>query len=370
MERPITTPAHELSGAAAARAPEVPIASAASTLGRVETVSTEFVSGWAAVPPASPCAHVFATLEGEMLAFGAANMLRPDLDKARREGRLNAHAFILTFKRPVAAQLVSSVQVFVVGEATMLPQAKQLKVDRAPSLRLFLMGSPRSGTSQLGSTLTQVLGLPWLGEGHGAPLFARAADALTGDAAAENGLVRHMARENFRQIAIQAARSAYFVMHGSASFVDKTPGVPMIAAAPFLVECFPGSRFIFLRRNPVANIRSRLVKFANTPFEEHCRDWAAAMNEWLRVRSVLPDYVEIQQEDMLAAPDQVAKVLADYIGVPDCAARISESLKSERLEQTGAGAGVTDKLQAGWTAPQLQAFERICGPAMRAFGYG
>jgi hypothetical protein len=296
-------------------------------------------------------------------------MVRPDLEKARQESRLDAYAFILTFQRPVAPESVASIQVFAVGQPSVLPRARQLKIDRVPTLRLFLMGSPRSGTSQLGSTLTQVLGLPWLGEGHGAPLFASAADALTGDKAAENGLVRHLARENFRQIAVQAARSAYFHMHGSASFVDKTPGVKMIAAAPFLVECFPESHFIFLRRNPVANIRSRLVKFGGD-FEQHCRDWAAAMNEWLRVRTLLPHYVEIQQEDMLETPERVARVLADYIGVPESAERISESLKTEHLEQTGAGAGKTDKLEAGWTAEQVRAFERICGPAMRAFGYG
>ena len=94
------------------------------------------------------------------------------------------------------------------------------------------------------------------------------------------------------------------------------------------------------------------------------------MNEWLRVRTLLPHYVEIQQEDMLETPGRVARVLADYIGVPESAERISESLKTEHLEQTGAGAGKTDKLEAGWTAEQVRAFERICGPAMRAFGYG
>ncbi len=357
-----------MSGGKPDSAPEAPVQSAA-TLGRVETLSAEFVSGWASVQAGRKFAHVYAMLAGEVMGFGVANMARPDLEKARHEGRLDAYAFILTFQRPVAAQSVSSIQVFVVGQPSMLPRGKQLKIDRSPCLRLFLMGSPRSGTSQLGSTLTRVLGLPWLGEGHAAPLFARAADALSGDTAAENGLVRHMARENFRQIAIQAARSAYFYMHGSASFVDKTPGVKMITAAPFLVECFPDSRFIFQRRNPVANIRSRIVKFGGN-FEEHCRDWAAAMNEWLRVRDMLPHHVEIQQEEMLEAPERVARVLADYIGVPESAERICESLKTDRLEQTGAGAGKTDRLHAGWTPEQMRAFDRICGPAMRAFGYG
>jgi len=367
MEKLITSPDREASGRQRDDTPEVP-ADPAVTLGRVETLSSEFVSGWASVQTTGRFAHVFATLADEVIGFTTASMVRPDLEKARQEGRLDAYAFILTFQHPVAADAVRGIRVFVLGQASMLPRAKQLRIDRTPSLRLFLMGSPRSGTSQLGSTLTKVLGLPWLGEGHGAPCFARAADALSGDRAAENGLLRHMARENFRQIAIRAARSAYFYMHGSASFVDKTPGLPMIAAAPFLVECFPESHFIFLRRHPVANIRSRLVKFGGS-FEEHCRDWAGAMNEWLRVRTLLPHYVEVQQEDMLEAPERVADAISGYLGAPEAAQRICESLRSDRLEQTGAGAGQTDKLRAGWTAEQVLAFDRICGPAMRAFGY-
>ena len=367
MGTPITTPAHEI-GASVGSASPAPLA-AGATLGRVEMLSTEFVSGWASVQASGRFAHVYAMLEDEVIGFGAASTIRPDLEKARQEKRLDAHAFMLAFKRRIAAELVPSIQVFVVGQPSILPRARQLKIDRTPVLRMFLMGSPRSGTSQLGATLTKVLGLPWLGEGHGAPLFASAADALTGDKASENGLVRHLARENFRQIAVEAARNAYFYMHGSASFVDKTPGVKMIAAAPFLLECFPDSYFIFLRRNPVANISSRMVKFGGD-FEEHCRDWAAAMNGWLRVRSALPHYVEIQQEDMLEAPERVARVLADYISVPESAERIAESLKTEHLEQTGAGAAKTDRLQAGWTAEQVRAFDRICGPVMQAFGYG
>jgi hypothetical protein len=274
----------------------------------------------------------------------------------------------LVFSKPVPAELVQSISVHIVGQSTMLPRAKQVKIDRSPPLRLFLMGSPRSGTSQLGSTLTQVLGLPWLGEGHGAPLFASAADALSGDINAENGLVRYLARQKFRRIAIEAAKSAYYYMHGSASFVDKTPGMKMILAAPFLNECFPGSFFVFQRRNPVANVLSRMVKFGGS-FEAHCRDWAGAMDAWLKIRPLLPHYVEIQQEDMLEAPERVSKVLADYIGIPGCADGICKSLRTDSLERTGAGAGQSDRKRTGWTPEQIAAFETICGPAMRAFGY-
>lgn len=281
---------------------------------------------------------------------------------------MDAYAFIVIFDRPVPAERVSFIQIFIVGQATMLPQATPVKVDRSPTLRLFLMGSPRSGTSQLGLTLTKVLGLPWLGEGHGAPLFAAAADALRGDINDKNGLSRFMAQQEFRHVAIDAAKKAYFYMHGSASFVDKTPGVKMIGAAPFLNECFPGSRFIFQRRNPVGNILSRMVKFGGN-FESHCRDWASAMNEWMRVRPLLPHYVEVQQEDMLESPGLVANTIAEYIGIPECSAKICESLRTGSLERTGAGVGQTDHRQVSWTPEQVAVFERLCGPAMRAFGY-
>lgn len=341
----------------------------ASTLtGRVETLSADFVLGWASASAENHFSHVFAMVGSEVIGSSVANISRPDLERARQESQLNAYAFIVVFSQPVAAELVQSINVFVLGQSAMLPRAKNVKVDRTPCLRLFLMGSPRSGTSQLGSTLTKVLGLPWLGEGHAAPLFSSAADALSGDIKAENGLVRYMARQNFRQIAIDAAKSAYFYMHGSASFVDKTPGVKMISAAPFLNECFPGSRFVFQRRHPVGNVLSRMAKFGGS-FESHCRDWAGAMNEWLKIRPLLPHYVEIQQEDMLEAPDRVAKAVAEYIGFPECADHIYESLKTDSLERTGAGVGKTDRLRTGWTSAQIEAFDKICGPAMREFGY-
>ncbi len=341
---------------------------AAIVKGRIEKLSNEFVIGWASVSAGDHHTHVCAMAGGEIIGYGIANITRPDLDKARQEGKMDAYAFIIIFDRLVLSESLKAINVFVVGQATMLIKADQVKIDRSPPLRLFLMGSPRSGTSQLGSTLTKALGLPWLGEGHGAPLFANAADALSGDINDRNGLARFMAQQHFRQIAVAAAKKAYFYLHGSASFVDKTPGIKMISAAPFLNECFPRSRFVFQRRNPVSNVLSRMAKFGGS-FESHCRDWASAMDEWLKVRPLLPHYVEIQQEEMLEAPERVAKSLAEYINIPESADRICQSLKTESMERTGAGVGQTDRLKAGWTSEQVTVFEKICGRAMRAYDY-
>ena len=177
-----------------------------------------------------------------------------------------------------------------------------------------------------------------------------------------------MAKQKFRATAIEAAKKAYFYMHGSASFVDKTPGVAMISAAPFLNECFPQSFFIFQRRNPVGNVLSRMAKFGGN-FESHCRDWAAAMLEWQKVRPLLPHYLDIEQEEMLESPKRVATKIAEYIGIPYSAELIFQSLQAGSLERTGAGVGKSSRSQTGWTAEQTAIFDQICGPAMKVFGY-
>jgi hypothetical protein len=72
---------------------------------------------------------------------------------------------------------------------------------------------------------------------------------------------------------------------------------------------------------------------------------------------------------MLANPGRVAKIIADYVGLPDKAIAISDSLKEGSLERTGAGIGKTERSQTDWTPEQLKKFDEICGPAMQAFGY-
>jgi len=336
--------------------------------GRVELLSTEFAMGWASLSAGGTFAPVIATLDGEVIGSSVARLVRPDLERKRDEGNLNARAFLIVFSRAIPAEKVASVLVISSPDWRPLPHTRGVKIDQTAPMRLFLMGSPRSGTSELGSTLTQVLAIPWLGEGHAAPLFAAAADALAGDVEAPNGLVRLMAKQDYRAYVIELTKQAYFVMHASASFLDKTPGVPTISAAPFLFECFPEARFIFQRRNPVANVLSRLAKFDGS-FEAHCRDWTAAMNEWLKDRPLLPHYLEVEQEEMQNSPEKVGAAIADYVGLPQHGASIARSLASNARERTGAGLGRSRLADTGWSPAQIGRFREICGPAAKAFSY-
>ncbi len=333
--------------------------------GRVEILSSAFAAGWARLPGAG-AAYVGAWLGAEMIGVAEAGGTRPDLVAAGDAGGFCARSFLILFNRDVAAGLVGAVVVRNILTQEVIPAADKVRIDAGPGLQVFILGSPRSGTSELAATLATQLGLPWLGEGHAGPLLAGAADFFAGDAASGNDMVRFLADQGLRKVAVEATRGVYFASHGSVSFLDKTPGVPMIGAAPFLLECFPRAKFIFLRRNGVSNVLSRMAKFGGD-FQEHCADWAAAMIRWLEVSVELPHFLEVNQEDMLDSPEEVAAEVAGYLGVP--AGGIAESLRTGALEHTGAGLHRTRLAETGWSADQKAVFARDCGAAMALFGY-
>jgi hypothetical protein len=337
--------------------------------GVVEIVGQDFVSGWAADDIRHQPAHVYATLEGEVVGFARADIKRRDLDGLASGGELFAHAFLILFDHSLPEAALARIEVRSLHGDAPLQRDGRVRIDRSPKLQIFVLGSPRSGTSELAATLTDHFALPWMGEGHSAPQFAAAADALTGDSDSPNDLPRFMARQSYRTIAIEAVRRAYYFMHGSASFLDKTPGVPMIRAAPFLAEAFPQAHFIYVQRNGISNVLSRMVKFGGR-FDQHCADWAAAVAAWHEVRSRLPAAVlEVRQEAMLTAPGGVAMEIAEYIGDFTAAEPLAERLAKGTRERTGAGIGRGALEDTGWSEHEREVFRRTCSYAMNLAGY-
>lgn len=335
--------------------------------GRIEVLSRGCAIGWAKTSADKP-SHVYARLHGQVIAFTRADIIRADLLRSEETGTLSARAFVLVFEQEVEPEDLDAVEIRCVERDGLVERGAWIDIDRNPPMRVFILGSPRSGTSELGDTLAKVMGLPWLGEGHAAPLFAAAADALTGSDAADQALVRLLAKQNFRSVAIAALKRAYYFIHASSSFLDKTPGVPMIRAAPFLAECFPDAKFIFLKRNGISNVLSRMVKFGGN-FSAHCADWVAAMQAWVQVRDKLPSSLEIRQEDMLESPETVGAALAAYLSIPGKDNSLVESLRRGCRERTGAGIGRATLADTGWSNSQIEQFRSICGPTMVEFGY-
>jgi len=324
--------------------------------------------GWAEVCADGRPARVQARIADSVIALGEASMPRSDLVCTNPNGSMNARAFIMTFNPPLTPEALVQVSISVNGSEGFLRRRPHLAIDGGPPKRIFVLGSPRSGTSQMGATLVKALKLPWTGEAHVGPLFSAAAANLSGNPDSPDDFVRALHTWNYRGIAIEVARRAYFAMHASPSFLDKTPGISMVKAAPFLVECFPGAKVIYMLRNPVANVSSRLAKFGGV-FAEHCMDWAATMEAWAQVREELPSSLEIRQEDMASNPSAVAERLANYLGRRDLQSEILASLSSEFLERTGAGLEKKLLSDSGWNEVERTTFREICEPMATLFNY-
>lgn len=331
--------------------------------GVVEILTRYFASGWVAGDSAAS-GYVVAEFQGQCLGVARADIERPDLARNPRCLR----AFIVCFSVPLDASDLDHVSIRPIESTNHLSIGANLRRDDRAACQIFVLGSPRSGTSELSATLAGQLDLPWLGEGHVAPAFASAARALEGDGRDASGVRKFSSLAGQKSIIHDLTRRAYYALHGSASFLDKTPGIPMIKSAIFLRECFEDAKFIFIRRNGISNVLSRQTKFGG-PFEANCRDWAAAMDGWLEVRARLPHYLEIEQETMLAQPDEVAAAVTAYLDLPAPRAGIAASLRDGALERTGAGIGKASLNATGWTPAQIAAFRSLCGPTMERWGY-
>jgi hypothetical protein len=346
--------------------------------GLIEIVSSNFVVGWARLIDRQPV-HVYASLGTKIVGWAIADIVRKDLKAdgpgpagtAEQEGGdERGRGFSIVFTTPIAPADFEEIKVTILEDSAALPRGDRVRYDRRDPLQIFVLGSPRSGTSEMGQTLTSVLKLPWVGEGHAAPSFREAASALSGENAPTKGaLIDFMRRNALGSFAEHAMRQTYYCVHASSSFLDKTPGVDMICAAPFLAKCFPTAKFIFMRRNGISNVLSRMKKFGGG-FEAHCSDWAAAMSAWQDVRGRLPHFVEVEQEVMLEKPRQAADLIADYLSLSgEARTQIAASLDNGTLERTGAGIGRSTLGSTGWTEDQMGFFRSVCGTAMAEFNY-
>ncbi len=333
--------------------------------GQVEELTPFFATGWAAGDDNGP-AHVVAECNGKVLGAARADQWRADLSDANQPRA----GFHIVFNSDVPSEALAAIRVSRSSGADTLGLAADSRIDGHKATQLFIVGSPRCGTSELAQVLAACLDLPWNGEGQPTLVQALAtgAAALALPPELNGELAVAMAGEGLPMVIARAARRIYYRAHNSASFLDKTPGAEMIRATPFLHWCFPGARFIFMHRNGVANILSRLEKFGGD-FTDHCRDWTACMETWEATRADLPDFLEIAQEKMASQPDHVAESIAEFLGAPASAPAITAMLRTGFRERTGAGLGKTRLADTDWSDFEITQFRTYCADAMARWGY-
>ena len=247
---------------------------------------------------------------------------------------------------------------------------------------IFVIGPARSGTSAISLGLTRGAGLPGYNEGHVFPLLDQLCQTIDDYYASfdEEALKRAVILiGSLDPVALKDHVASWFVrlikeQLGAEVWVDKTPDERMLRAVPRIAELYPQARFIFAKRRGIENVMSRLRKFPERSFEQHCMLWAASMEQWRLARAQVSKdyYIEIDQHDVALYPEDTARRLGAFLGLgSDQIDKISRFWLTQRPEQTKTPQDYRyiGLDEAGWTEEEKALFVRVCGPAMEQYGY-
>ncbi len=360
--------------------------------GFVEAATADGLRGWA-FDPARPNAHLMISVMsgGVEIASGLAGQARHDLLAAGIAG--GDHGFALSFPARLDENAIGLIQVYARSESEeqTLPAltAKPEETGNEASNRLmpmadltqhpvFILGPARSGTSALALALIKCGVYEGFGEGHLLPLAGELLAAVRRfyevkrTPEGEDTLLERVPAVTFdraiRRSFVQLTRSLF----PSGYWVDKTPTVEAVRAAPLMREIWPNAKFVFVKRRVVENIASRIRKFPNEPLEYHYQDWAAVLQAWLAVRGPLGDCaLEIEHLEMAREPEKVGGEIARFLKLDSRIAwRFEASLRSDRPQQTGEVIGKIESLDAlSLPDSRLQDVHADCDDMMREFGY-
>jgi len=248
-----------------------------------------------------------------------------------------------------------------------------------PHAPLFIVGSPRSGTSAL-ADVALAAGYSGFREGMFLSLITQVSAAVNMQFAtyatppSPEVLIGRLDRTAVNRALAETiagfARSANKVE----PWFDKTGNPEMIEAIPMLREIWPDAVFLFAKRRAIENVVSRLRKFPGLGFAYHCRDWARNMAAWRQVAPTLPPAVrrEVDQQDMIQQPDIIAAELQVFLGLGvDRRVPMRRAMSDSRPQETSAGTAERrlDLAATGWSPADISTFKTICGPEMQAFGY-
>ena len=260
-------------------------------------------------------------------------------------------------------------------------EAGRAPFEKVESYPVFVLGAARSGTTALCLALekgTRYRGFP---EGHVLDVAIRLVHAVNAHFEKKDAWIPpaehrayHLGQRGHSEVRAEIIEMLRRLAGGYTTpfWFDKTPTYAMIASVPVIAQAWPNSRFIFLKRRGLENIRSRMRKFSAANFHGDCHDWALVMSGWRTVRAAVQDRsIEVEQRTMLNDAGSTAARVGRLINLEPAEVDAFGSLLSrERPEVTDPSANiVSDVSELGWSVEQIEMFRSICGAEMEAYGY-
>jgi len=243
---------------------------------------------------------------------------------------------------------------------------------------LFVVGSPRSGTSVLVTALRRAA-YRGFNEGNFVGMMDeinRIVDqhfAMFGTS--DPGVIMSkIDKDEVKAALYEPFKRIVERENPVAPWLDKSGNPAVIRRIPELLALWPSGHFIFAKRRGIENIVSRMRKFPSHPFEYHCQDWAANMSAWRKIRNVIPNLkcLELDQRDMIANPEAVSAQLANFLRLSaDQQAQLTTAFREERPQRTSEHS--TERLYSlqstGWSPQEVELFMTHCKQEMDWYGY-
>lgn len=241
---------------------------------------------------------------------------------------------------------------------------------------IFIVGSPRSGTSIMAEALDAH---PSIFSPHWETgLFVRCDDMLNGHlnwALTENKAAMPLERADFIAWIRESAESLFArfaVVTGKPRWAEKTPA--HVFHMPLMQEVFPEAQFIHMVRNGRDVVRSlQQMPWAPRKTRWSIERWVRSVNVGRENGRKLPanQYTEVRYEEFLAEPRNCLMRLCSFLGEP-----FSEQMLSFHLPENNSwnvslkplqGAPVNRHKPLG--ALQRGMFSVFAGRLMRELGY-
>jgi Sulfotransferase family len=243
---------------------------------------------------------------------------------------------------------------------------------------VFVVGSPRSGTSALVDVLSNI-GYHGFLEGNFLTLLHQVETIVDRHYVwfpdtDKRVMLPNVDKNDLKRRLFEPFRTLVNDLNPTEPWFDKTGNPEMILAIPIVRELWPDSVFVLAKRRGIENITSRTKKFPGQPFEYHCSDWAKNMSAWRTIRQQLPpgSFIEVEQRDMIQQPERTARSLCEFLDADESGVTAACNVMStHRPQETAKGTAsrTLSLAESGWTDEQTETFLKHCEAEMKEFGY-
>jgi Sulfotransferase family len=254
---------------------------------------------------------------------------------------------------------------------------------------VFLVGSPRSGTTWLQLLLSRSPAIATTPETQLFSHYMRSMvaqwndDRMTGRPI---GLTTLLGDEEFRGLLRSTSAFVFAKIAQSKSsatvVLEKTPD--HVHCSREILELWPDAHFIHIIRDPRsvaaslrAASRSWASDWASAGAWRNCERWIADVSTGRQIRSATPNYHEVTYEELsVGGPDVVMRLFAG-LGIPssldECKRYIDEcnieNLKRLAVPEGFFRSGRTDSWQVELSAWEIALVEHVAGPLMSELGF-